>query len=181
MPIVTTYLGPTPIDDVSHWHVVAQRGPGAFMFQNNVRVSQGYLLSASAMVASGLLGAVTPYSATHQDREKEQLFERVRTESYAALPSRLGALFVFDDRAHAIRAQQIWFTGVPTNVFECRLFSSAVRHTADSVLLNAQAADWEGNAHRYWQGEMTTQPLRETVVFGGVYFPDWNSIPTFPL
>jgi len=95
MPLVTTHFGPTAIDETPYWHLVG--GPGAFMFHNNVRVNKGCLFSVSAMVASGLHGAVTPYSVAHRDREKEQLFERVRAESYVALPSRLGALFVFDD------------------------------------------------------------------------------------
>jgi hypothetical protein len=177
MPIVTTYLGPTPIDEAPYWHVVGRGGPAAFMFHNNLRVAQGCLQSVSAAVANGLHGAVTPYCAAHRDREKEQLFEPVRAESYAVLPTRLGAMFVFDDRAHAARAQQTWFAEASTHIFECRLFTNAVRHKADSVLLNAQAPDWNGNPHRYWQGQMTAQPLPEIIVFGGVYFPDWQSFP----
>ena len=175
MPIVTTHFGPMPIDKTPYWHLVGQSGPDAFMFYNNVRVNKGCLFSVSAMVANGLYGAVTPYSVAHRDRKKEHQFERVRVESYAVLPTRMGALFVFDDRAHVAHAQQTWFTGTPTNVYECRLFASSVRHKADSILLNTEAPDWDGNAHRYWQGQMTEQPLPEIIVFGGVYFPDWQS------
>src|SRR5690348_4356782 len=106
MPIVTTHLGPTRIDDTPHWHIVGVGGPATFMFYNNVRVSQGSLVSVSAI---GLQGAVTLYSVAHRDREKEQLFERVRAQSYAALPTRLRALFVFDDLAIATLAQETWF------------------------------------------------------------------------
>jgi hypothetical protein len=54
-------------------------------------------------------------------------------------------------------------------------------HKADSLWLNARAEQFEENAEKYWEGEMTESPFPEVIVNGALYFPDWESFPTgFP-
>lgn len=121
--------------------------------------------------------AQTPYSFSRRDDSKERLFERVRAERYAALPTRLKSLFVFDDYSLVERAQREWFSDSPKLVYECRIAEGAITHRADAQLLNAHSEEWEENASLYWSGRMTTRPFPEILVRGALYFPNWQSFP----
>ena len=48
---------------------------------------------------------------------------------------------------------------------------------ADARWLNCQQQDWEKNAREYWAGNETSDPQREILVDGGVYFPDRRAEP----
>lgn len=160
------------------WHLV--QAEYAWVFHNNVRVGCGALASVSALIHAdpSMAGGRTPYSFSRRDDSKERLLERVRSERFAALPTRLKSLFVFDDCSLVERAQHEWFSDSPKLVYECRVAEGAITHRADAQLLNAQSDGWEENANLYWSGSMTAQPFPEILVRGTLYFPNWQSFPT---
>jgi hypothetical protein len=70
---------------------------------------------------------------------------------------------------------QAWFPRETRTLIEARIVLGASVHLADAQLLECHEPDWEANARRYWQGEMTASPLREVLVDGPVYFPGWQA------
>jgi hypothetical protein len=177
--IVTTFRGPRIVHNRPYWHLASFKS----VFYHNVRCGRGELASISCAIAAnpGLENAQTPYSMSRLSDVKEAVFENVRRAKFPDRPQRLKALFVFDDRALAERALKEWFTNEQRPFHECRIVIESNIHKADSLWLNASAEQFEENAAKYWQGEMTARPFPEVIVNGALYFPDWESFPAgFP-
>jgi len=49
--------------------------------------------------------------------------------------------------------------------------------TFDANLLSAIENEWETSARRYWSGEISKEPLPETLVDGMIYLPGWEAFP----
>jgi hypothetical protein len=171
--VVETCWGLKEIDDKPYWHLVGVSS----LFNHNVRVGKGALLSVSAGIAAEphLENAQTPYSFFQLNDPKEQLFEEIRYAKYPMRPPRLKSLYVFDDYAFVERALREWFRQERKLVHECRLLLGSITHKADTVWLNAFQPQWAQNAERYWAGEMTDNPFPEVLVHGALYFPAWKS------
>ena len=112
------------------WHVVGSPWP----FYNNVRVSKGALLSVSAGIEAEpeIHAAQTPYSLARADDPKEVMFEEIRRASFPHCPSRLKALYIFDDYSLVERALAEWYPSEEKIVHECRLLLGSVTHKADT-------------------------------------------------
>ena len=177
--IVSTFRGPRIVYNRPYWHLASLNS----FFYHNVRCGRGELASISCAIAAdpNLENAQTPYSMARLSDAKEAVFENVRRAKFPDRPQRLKALFVFDDRALAERALKEWFTREQRPPLECRIVIESNIHKADSLWLNASAEQFEENAAKYWQGEMTASPFPEVIVNGALYFPDWESFPAgFP-
>jgi hypothetical protein len=172
--IVTTFRGPCGVYNRPYWHLVSPNG----FFYHNVRLARGELVSVSAIAADPYLEkAQTPYSMARLADVKEAVFENVREAQFPDRPQRLKALFVFDDLSLAERALKEWFPNEQRLLHECRIVCGSNIHKADALWLNASAEQFEENAAKYWQGEMTASPFPEVIVSGALYFPDWESFP----
>ncbi|MDQ1353748.1 MAG: hypothetical protein QG657_4055 [Acidobacteriota bacterium] len=175
--VVETYWGPKVIDDATYWHLVSTEYLCLTIFYNNVRVGKGELPSVSAEIEAEphTHNMQTPYSITHDDDEKEKFFEDIRSKRFQHCPSRLKALYVFDDYSLAQRALVEWYPNEKKIVYECRILPGSLTHKADTVWLNASRDQWVVNAMRYWEGAMTEMPFPEVIVHGAIYFPEWES------
>lgn len=150
--------------------------PGSSLLWN-AKVGQGLVYSVSS-VAIGQLGpAGTLYSFLNKEPEKEEMWERVRQERFPRLPSRNKALFLFDSRDTARIAICKWYGGESRILLRTRITTSALYHTADATWLDCERRNWESYAYGYWSGRMTDSPIREVIVCGAVYFPDWDQAP----
>ena len=73
----------------------------------NAFLNRGFITSISvAAQADGLEDATTPYQFTRQQDSKDQLWERIRESEFPHKPSRMKALFLFDDRDTALHAKE---------------------------------------------------------------------------
>jgi hypothetical protein len=125
----------------------------------------------------GLSEAVSHYSFAKLGDPKEAVWEGVRRQSFAHLPSRLKSFYCFENIDLADRAAKEWFGNESRTPLELRITTAAVMHRCDAKLLETTADDWPGSADRYWKGEMTNQPFPEIIVDGPVYFPGWEQFP----
>ena len=143
--------------------------PNDFIFTNNLKVCKGIFASPSHMreVDENLNGMVSPYEIMHADREKEAVFENVRATYYQHLPSRMGAIYLFQDYKAALLANERWW-GNGRKLHETIILDGSIFMVVDSEWLNCTADAYKANAHNYFQGKTTDVPLVEVVVKGVV-------------
>ena len=179
MVTVETCWGPRKIQIQTYWHLVPSSGVYAEIFCHNVHIGKGALLSVSAGIEAEreIENAQTGYSLAHRNDEKERVFEEVRGESFPARPSRLKALYVFDDESFSKRAQQEWFADETKVAHECHALARSIIHHADTFWLNAHPDQWRDYANKYWSGEMSENPFPEVLIHGALYFPYWQQLP----
>lgn len=157
-----------PLRAEPYWHLCPRLGGNIL---NNAHNGEGIYASNSAT------GDVSFYGFKEAATEKGQVWEAVRAATNPLAPTRLHAMFLFDDEAVAFRAMTAWFAGQEHLMLEARIDRRAKIHRADAKWLDCGRGDWEGNASRYWRGEMTTDPMAEIIVEGVVYFPGWRNPP----
>lgn len=143
--------------------------PNDVMFINNLKFCKGIFPSPSFLRATdnNLKGAVSPYEIMHTDKEKEATFEKVRAEHYPFRPSRMGAIYLFQDYQAAIEANDKWWSN-NRNIYKTKIKQGSIVLVADSEWLNCTSQDYENNAHNYFQEKMTANPIIEVVVMGVV-------------
>ncbi len=152
-----------------YWHLT--HNPGQLLW--NVRLAKGQVACSDLY----LPGSGTPYGFLRGTEEKERLFENVRLETDCSMPTRVHALFLFDDRAAAELAQREWFSAESRALIRVWLQPNANIHRADARLLDGLQPTWRENARRYWRAELTDN-ARVEIVFRGVgYCPDWQDEP----
>lgn len=123
-------------------------------------------------------GFVTPYALAYEKSPKEQTWEHVRKAINPALPSRMGALFMFDNEPAADAMNAAWFHAEGRLKLRVRLVDGVSTFSRlDARWLDGPDAAWADRAAHYWAGEMTDQPLPEVVLDGFAFFPDWESAP----
>lgn len=179
--IVRTWRGEQEASDELYWHVVPSAGQWAEMFFNNVRVGQGELSSASVFnqVYEGTAEAHSGYAMKSRRDEKEQKFEQVRADDFPEKPSRIDALFLFNERQVAEHAAAEWFADEKRVIIEARLLSGANMHRGDASWLDvAEVQGLESCARAYWREEFTREPKPEVIVHGRIFFPQWEEFPT---
>jgi hypothetical protein len=148
------------------------------MMLHNVWLAEGIGTSIAMMSRTpGLERAVSPYAIKIMSDAKEQAWEAARLAVNAKLPSRKGAVFLFESEGQAAAAMQTWFPKETRTLIEARIVKGATVHVADTRLLDCRENEWDANARKYWQGEMTAAPFREVLVDGRVYFPGWRAKP----
>ncbi|WP_338893949.1 hypothetical protein [Sinorhizobium meliloti] len=142
----------------------------------NAKLNKGWFRTISG--SEGLLpdSATTMYAAFHKDKEKEALWERVRAEEFSHKPTRMKTTFLFVSREDVDVAMSTWFKGQDRDVLPVLVPTTSKLHIADTKLLDCAPSDWEGNARRYWTGEMTENPFREAVLEGPAYIPDTETM-----
>jgi hypothetical protein len=157
------------------WHLVH---PGLGLVLNNAFLAEGLCTSISLMQRlPGGEGITSPYAIRAVTDEKEQIWEDARREHHQNLPSRIGAIFLFDDKDLAERAMRHWFPQERRLMVPARIVQGALIHRGDSRWLDGERGRWRDYAARYWAGEMTSDPLPEVLVDGHVYFPGWREPP----
>jgi hypothetical protein len=148
------------------------------MMLHNVWLAEGICPSISTINRMpGLEKAASPYAIKAMSDAKEQIREATRLEVYAGLPSRKGAVFLFESGEQATSAMRNWFPKETRRLIEARIVEGAAIHVADARLLDCRESEWDANARKYWRGQMTASPFREVLVDGLVYFPGWRAKP----
>ena len=162
------------ISGVLGWHWTQ---PSSFLL-HNVFLGKGHTPSASLMAAAHS-GFVSNYQVLNRQPDKEALWERVRAEIAPALPSRLGAFFMFEDLETAERGRQRWFSTASLIAVRAVALAprSATLHRGDTAWLDLPETEWREAAIRYWQGTASQAPLFEMLVHGQIFFPDWETPP----
>ena len=173
-----TFRGSTCyIIERDYWHLTH---PNGFLF-NNAFVGKGFCWSVSAMnLMPEMQNAATLYGLNARFADKEADWDRVREAEFPALPTRINALFLFDDEELARRAaaNPDWFGNEERLLVKARLVDGSRVFRADAGWLdNAAPGQFAERASRYWSGEMTSSPMPEIIVCGLVYFPDWPEPP----
>jgi hypothetical protein len=139
---------------------------------HNAWLTQGLCSSASLLAqVPGWEGIGSRYGLSRSSDNKEQAWEAVRLTVTSKLPSRKGAISLFEDESTATTAVKGWFPNETRALVEARIVKGSTVHVADARLLECHEQGWDANANKYWQGEMTASPLREVLVSGTVYFP----------
>lgn len=156
-----------------YWHL-ADRSSLIF---HNAYLGKGFLSTISLLATGDLAGATTPYAHLNHEQDKEQLFEAIRTADYPNCPTRIKSFYCFASKADADRAKAEWYHGQEKELVEVQIVKPSVFHRADSKLLDGGRDAWEKNAHLYWKGATTNDPLLETIVHGMVFFPGWERSP----
>jgi hypothetical protein len=143
--------------------------PTDVMFTNNLKVCKGIFPSPSFVraVDDNLKSMVTSYEVMHTDKEKESVFERVRSEHYPNKPSRMGAIYLFQNYETALGANEKWWDN-KRDLYETKIQNGSVVLVADSEWLNCTPQDYENNAHNYFQEKTTENSIIEVVVMGVV-------------
>jgi hypothetical protein len=143
--------------------------PSNLMFINNLKVCKGVFHSPSFLRAidENLKNAVSMYEAVHTDRKKEAVFEKVRAEHYSYCPSRMGAIYLFQDIDTALKANEKWWSN-KRHIYSTRIREGSIVLIADSQWLNCTELDYENNAHMYFQESKTDNPLIELVIMGTI-------------
>lgn len=158
-----------------YWHWANQH-PGMLLY--NAFIGKGRCTSVSVMQRMpGLSAAVSPYSMRVDQDAKEQIWEQVRVAEFANLPSRRGAIFLFDDRGTAERAGATWTLSNGRVLVEARVIGGSRLHRADTRWLDCTPDLWNEYARGYWSGAMFADPLPEVLVDGAAYFPGWSKPP----
>lgn len=141
----------------------------------NARIGQGVVHTISAIAdTKGLQYAATPYYILNAQPKKENKWEEVRRTEFPDKPTRLKALFLFDDLDAARTARNIWFPNEGRHILKTRVVSYAALHRADAAWLETCEHAWISSARSYWSGRMTGAPRAEVIVYGSVYFPGWR-------
>ena len=144
----------------------------------NAYLGKGFLASISVMAqVNGLDGVTTPYHLANQQDLKEQIWETVRETKFPSKPSRMKALFLFDDLDAAMKANERWFAEEGRRLLKARVLSGAQTHKGDSRWLDSYEHEWESKAMKYWAGKMTDAPVPEVILHGTAYFLDWEEPP----
>jgi len=143
--------------------------PGDLVFTNNLKVCKGVFTSPSLLrvMDENLKNAVSIYEITHLDREKEAVFEKIRSAHYPYRPSRMGGIYLFQDYETAVNANERWW-GNKRNFYEAKIRNGSVFMVADSEWLICTPQDYEENANNYFQEKTTNRPVIEIVVMGVV-------------
>lgn len=157
-----------------YWHLTHPNG----ILLSNVRLAEGIGTSISAINRiPGLELAVSRYAMRVMGDAKEQTWEAARLAIAPNLPSRKGAVFLFEGKDQAETAMQTWFPTETRTLIKARIVEGATIHVADARLLDGGEEDWHARARDYWQATMTATPFREVLVDGFVYFPGWRAEP----
>jgi hypothetical protein len=175
--IIDCHVGRVEVCDEPYWHMPDNNYPFGEIFYNNTACGLGVIFSHSVISASAPFGDAvqSPYSAFNNNKEKERVFEEVRTKDFPELPSRLKAFYLFDHLKLAERDNREWFGNSPRTLVECRLLRDARFHRADCTWLNSSQDQWPEMARRYWSGEMSEAPFPEIVLHGGIYCLHWQN------
>lgn len=157
------------------WHLAT---PSSLLL-NNAYLSKGIISSISDINRiPGLENAVSPYALKAMNDAKEAAWEKTRLSIGVYLPSRLGAFYLFDNDIVAQTVAPTWFSNeTERHLLEVRVVRGARILRGDARLLDCDQTAWETASRRYWNGEMTADPLPEILVDGMLYFPYWDRPP----
>lgn len=146
---------------------------------HNAKLRGGWTASVSYSIENtpDLSDAATPYAVFHQDKEKEEVWERIRRDEFPARPSRLNALYLFMSKADVDLAMASWWRGEQRIICSLRVPKVSILHVADTRLLDARAEDWEENARKYWDGIMSDNPFPEAILHGLAFIPNIDGYP----
>ena len=91
-----------------YYHAI---NPDDALFANNIKVNSGIITSASLLRSHdpNLTNMLSPYEAFTREAEKEETFERIRSTEFPLCPPRMGAIFLFERRQAADKANQAWW------------------------------------------------------------------------
>ena len=144
----------------------------------NTYLGKGITHSISEIARQeGMEGASTIYSFANSESKKEEFWEQVRKEKFPNLPTRIKALFLFDNRDIADTFKTRWFSNEKRLMVELRIIKSSSLHKVDMRWLDRFEHQWEFAARQYWKGIMTDNPLPEIILNGQIYFPNWQEYP----
>lgn len=159
----------------SYWHLA--HPTAGFLFQN-VALNEGICWSISAInCMPGLENAMSLYSLKVINDKKEKVWDRIRMDIDTELPSRKGAIFLFDSEEMALAVMAKWFPTETRHLLEVRVTKGGKIRRADAKWLDCDEDRWEENAYQYWAGNMMCDPIPEVLVEGAVYFPGWKRQP----
>lgn len=163
-----------------YWHSIGDDIFASIMM-NNTRLCKGFLSTGdllSSIIPPGAI--ISRYSNFTNEKPKEDVWEKVRLESVPHLPTRKDALFLFDDEIFMRRALESWWAGQNRQILRAHVLAEKSKlHRADAKWLDCTKEKWGENAHAYWSGVATDDPIFEVVVQGIVIFPDWETFPLF--
>jgi len=167
-----------PVDQ-PHFHVTDPAKD--WMFRNSLYVGRGNLTAAAAtrLLNSNLDAVISLYEAFTSEREKEEVFECVRSNDFPDQPSRLGCLFLFKEPETAKRCNEKWWGGRGV-IHEARIVSARNVGVFDAHHLDVPAAEYETAARRYWNGENTDEPVLEVLLVGTMYIAEWKEYARLP-
>ena len=153
------------VESNRHWMAVNQ-------LLSNAELVDGFVRSVSSYsdIASGVGTSYSLSSLFNGNKQKEDVWERIREVEFSSLPSRKNALFLFDEINLACEANRKWFA-CSRDLVRVRLVEGyTVVHKADSRWLDTFENQWESAARNYWKGIMTMDnPFPEIVAEGMVY------------
>lgn len=144
--------------------------PDSQVFCHNLTLNNGSLTAESyrRLSSSGLInhGFQTLYEMFNVEKEKEESFDSVRRQLFPHRPSRLGSIFLFEDRETAEDCNRQWWQDART-IFEAEIIEGTFGRF-DGAYLDSERQHWEAAARMYWTGSRSDSPRVEVVVQGVV-------------
>lgn len=149
--------------------------PANEIFRHNIKIGNGRISSVSFLKTEDprLEGVLSPYQAFTSERPKEEVFERIRKEAFQDRPSRLGAIFLFENLDLAKEANMIWWHGKRV-ILSAKIIEAHCIGRYDLKHLDTSPQKWEDAARKYWSGILTPKPVPEVLVKGIVQLCEWE-------
>ena len=142
--------------------------PDSLVFCHNLTLNNGELIAESykRIPGSGHLnhGFQSLYEMFNVEKEKEECFESIRGRLCPHRPSRLGSIFLFDDRTKAEECNLQWWQG-SRSILEAEIVEGTFGRF-DGKHLDSRRQNWQTAALMYWKGMRSDSPRIEVVVQG---------------
>lgn len=107
---------------------------------------------------------------------RELFVENIRLRYFPHLPSRLSCLWLCNE----IEQISKWMPKLGKDLTLVTLLATGHTHEVDSNLLPVSSEPfsiWEEKSRRYWSGEMSDNPLPETLFIGTIHIQDALLLP----
>lgn len=151
--------------------------PNDGLFCHNIAINSGRI----AAVLLGRLahpewsGILSPYEAFTHEREKEDVFEKIRASEFETCPPRLGSIYAFPSNETAARANELWWGGRRI-ILEATVMQANRIGTFDARHLDAPRENWEISARSYWSAKLSENPFPEVlmVIEGVIQLSGWE-------
>ncbi len=159
-----------------YYHAIDTKHANYPVVCHNLALGQGILVSASLLRETGYLpGAVSLHEIIHGNSEREKIFEQIRKDEYPTCPTRLGAIYLFENEKNAVDTASRWWGD------KCLVFPAEIRKKKsigrfDAQHISMSSPDEISLARNYWAGEITPEPQIEILLTGSIYLIGWERI-----
>ena len=149
--------------------------PNDGLFCHNISINNGRITAVAfaRFIRPEWDGMRSPYEVFTHEKEKEDIFEKIRKSEFENCPPRLGSIYTFPDNETAVCANKRWWNGRRV-ILEASVVHANRIGQFDSRYLDATRENWEASARAYWSGKFSEQPFLEVLIEGVIQLSGWE-------